>query len=138
MPTGYCFTVWIDGAAVNGPGDRGLSAKDLRLDDASVAGLCASPKQRAVSRAVYAEEYATSLKECMGDSEGSQVRHVVAHFGLVSGVKLIIRSRCSNLAGDAAVACRACGAAGESQAPGAICCGVEESEANRERCHGVL
>ena len=87
----YCFTVWIDGAAVNGPADTGLSAKDLGLDDSAVAALCASPKQRAVSRAVYAEEYATSLRECMGDSEGStemQQSHA-EHVAQQAGHKLL-------------------------------------------------
>lgn len=66
----YCFTVWIDGAAVNDPASVGLSAAQLQLDDASVAALQASPRQRAVSRAVYCEEYDASLRECMAGAEG--------------------------------------------------------------------
>jgi len=67
----YCFTVWIDGAAVNDAASVGLSAAQLQLDEASVAALQASPRQRAVSRAVYAEEYDASLRECMAGAEGA-------------------------------------------------------------------
>lgn len=67
----YCFTVWIDGDAVNDPASVGLSAAHLKLDEASIASLQASPRQRAVSRAVYAEEYDASLRECMAGGEGA-------------------------------------------------------------------
>ena len=80
-----CFTIWIDGGNVNGDDVVGLSARHLRCvddngdDDAnSEAGsrytlqeLCASPVQRAVSRSVYADEYETSLNECMRGAAGA-------------------------------------------------------------------
>jgi hypothetical protein len=66
----YCFTVWIDGLAVNDSASVGLSAAQLKLDDVSVSALQGSPRQRAVSRAVYCEEYDTSLRECMAGAEG--------------------------------------------------------------------
>ena len=66
----YCFTVWIDGNTVNDSASVGLSAAQLKVDDASIAALQASPRQRAVSRAVYREEYDTSLRECMAGAEG--------------------------------------------------------------------
>jgi hypothetical protein len=67
----FCFTVWIDGGAVNAPHELGLSARQLGTDDSSVAELCASPRQRAVARAVYATEYAESLGQCMLGGAGA-------------------------------------------------------------------
>ena len=79
----YCFTLWIDGTAVNDDASVGLSAAQLALDDASVAALCGSARQRAVSRAVYAEEYEVSLRECMGGAEGA-AEMVAAHLAHVA------------------------------------------------------
>ena len=55
----YCFTVWIDGANTNDP-------SSLRLDPKAspCAALRMDPAQRILSRAVYAEEYAASIREC--------------------------------------------------------------------------
>ena len=66
----YCFTVWIDGDAVNDSASTGLSAAQLKLDKASIAALQVSPRQRAVSRAVYRGEYHASLRECMAGAAG--------------------------------------------------------------------
>ena len=59
----FCFTVWIDGADSNGPGSLSLVAKG-RAEDTCL-GLAASPAQRVLSRAVYAEAYAQSLEDCL-------------------------------------------------------------------------
>jgi hypothetical protein len=40
-----CFTIWIDGSAVNADSDVGLSASHLLVSDASIRALCASPRQ---------------------------------------------------------------------------------------------
>ncbi|CAK0853597.1 unnamed protein product [Prorocentrum cordatum] len=60
-----CFTVWVDGEAVNGSGDCGLTARHLAAEPGALEAFARSPVQRAVSRAVYAEEYEASLRECM-------------------------------------------------------------------------
>ena len=55
--------MWIDGADSNGPGSLSLVAKG-RAEDTCL-GLAASPAQRVLSRAVYAEAYAQSLEDCL-------------------------------------------------------------------------
>lgn len=70
----FCFTCWVDGAT-NGQDDVNLKAKHLDLLDtsgprAAALLLRASPLQRVLSRAVYAEEYETSLRECMSEPAG--------------------------------------------------------------------
>jgi hypothetical protein len=72
----YCFTIWIDAVPdhVNTDADVSLRAKHLQLQTygfsmaTAAATLRATPLQRVLSRAVYAEEYERSLVECMRDS----------------------------------------------------------------------
>jgi|APGre2960657423_1045063.scaffolds.fasta_scaffold61876_1 hypothetical protein len=73
-------TTWLDGALVNAPEDVGLSLPPSALADvpATAARLRASPTQRALSRAVYAEEYESSLRECMQGQPG-QAEMLAAH-----------------------------------------------------------
>eukprot|EP00747_Dinoflagellata_sp_TGD_P074612 gnl/TRDRNA2_/TRDRNA2_158386_c0_seq2.p1 gnl/TRDRNA2_/TRDRNA2_158386_c0~~gnl/TRDRNA2_/TRDRNA2_158386_c0_seq2.p1 ORF type:complete len:128 (+),score=20.44 gnl/TRDRNA2_/TRDRNA2_158386_c0_seq2:145-528(+) len=66
----FCFTIWLDGTSTNSDADCNLKAKHLSRDPESIAHLCRSPVQRALSRAVYAEEYEESLRACMQDSTG--------------------------------------------------------------------
>jgi hypothetical protein len=78
-----CFTVWIDGEAVNGPDQVNLKAKHIDLSAKSTthntaiekvheraAFLAKSPLQRVLSRALYANEYEASLRECMLEPQG--------------------------------------------------------------------
>jgi hypothetical protein len=66
------MTTWFDGLAVNAPGDVNLSLPPSALTDmpATAAALRATGRQRSVSRAVYAEEYDASLRECMQGTGG--------------------------------------------------------------------
>lgn len=67
-----CFTIWLDGGSVNRAADCNLTTKHLALTEPSAAleDFACSPVQRAVSRAVYAEEYEVSLQECMAGTPG--------------------------------------------------------------------
>jgi hypothetical protein len=64
-----CFTVWIDGTSVNGPDEVNLKAKHIALDGMSTEEHAnffkISPLQRVISRAIYADEYESSLRQCM-------------------------------------------------------------------------
>mmetsp|Transcript_13448 Transcript_13448/g.34460 ORF Transcript_13448/g.34460 Transcript_13448/m.34460 type:complete len:384 (+) Transcript_13448:67-1218(+) len=60
----FCFTIWLDAAdatATNRP-------NDLRLDVRSITDVAMdlklSPAQRLLSRTVYADEYAQSIRDC--------------------------------------------------------------------------
>jgi len=66
----FCFTIWLDGKAVNKDEDCNLLAKHLSTDGKAVACFSRSPVQRAVSRSVYAEEYEQSLRDCMHGTHG--------------------------------------------------------------------
>ncbi len=57
-----CFTIWLDSEHTNSETSVFLKAKHLVAD--SIPLLCATPLQRTLSRAVYAEAYVRSLKEC--------------------------------------------------------------------------
>ena len=66
----FCFTIWIDADGTNADDDVFLRPHHLELQPLALAELMAgSALQRVVSRAVYSEEYAESLKECMGVSQ---------------------------------------------------------------------
>ena len=67
----FCFTIWLDGAT-NGSEDVNLTQKWLQTDEASIQSLKRSPVQRALSRAVYAEEYEASLLACMSGAPGCE------------------------------------------------------------------
>ena len=68
----FCLTVWLDGEGMNAPEDVGLRlpASATTNPDAAARTLRVSPSQRAVSRAVYPDEYELSLMECMAGAEG--------------------------------------------------------------------
>jgi hypothetical protein len=80
-------TTWFDGDATNAPQDVGLRLPPSALADVAgtVAALRASPQQRAVSRAVYAEEYARSLVACMQGTEG-EAQMLEAHAAHLAAV----------------------------------------------------
>jgi hypothetical protein len=75
----YCFTLWIDGDGTNSDEDVFLRQKHL---DASIPDisqmLACSALQRAVSRAIYREEYADSLQQCMGEWEPAAAAEMLA------------------------------------------------------------
>jgi len=78
----YCLTFWIDGDDTNSPEKCNLRLTASILDDPqalaeAIQMLCDTPLQRSVSRAVYADEYEQSLRECM-HGEGS-VAEALAH-----------------------------------------------------------
>ena len=58
----FCFTIWLDGEGTNDPASLRLDARvspwEMRLLD---------PATRLLSRAVYAEAYAASIRECFAD-----------------------------------------------------------------------
>jgi hypothetical protein len=64
------MTTWFDGAAVNSSDDVGLNLPGRATLEEIVALLRDTGRQRSVSRAVYAEEYAVSMAECMQGAEG--------------------------------------------------------------------
>lgn len=94
----YCFTVWIDGTNTN-------SAASLRLDPRAspCAALRMDPAQRILSRAVYAEEYAESIRECfratpeqMAAVLESHERHVESQMtGSAAFARLVQEARAS-------------------------------------------
>ena len=66
----FCFTIWFDSASTNRSSDCNLTAKLLREEPEVVQVLQKTAVQRAVSRAVYAEEYEDSLAACMSRAAG--------------------------------------------------------------------
>eukprot|EP00293_Proteomonas_sulcata_P015422 CAMPEP_0184312542 /NCGR_PEP_ID=MMETSP1049-20130417/50660_1 /TAXON_ID=77928 /ORGANISM="Proteomonas sulcata, Strain CCMP704" /LENGTH=215 /DNA_ID=CAMNT_0026628777 /DNA_START=859 /DNA_END=1503 /DNA_ORIENTATION=+ len=71
----FCLTIWIDAeqGAVNTDDDVLLKISKSEVEDdleGLVAKMRISPMQRAVSRAVYRDEYETSLRDCMKGAEG--------------------------------------------------------------------
>ena len=67
-----CFTIWFDGASTNRDCDCNLTTRLLRAEVEAASVLKQSPVQRAVSRAVYAQEYEDSLVACMSDTPGQE------------------------------------------------------------------
>lgn len=66
----YCFTIWLDSDAMNADADCNLTARHLSTEQTAVKHFSQSPVQRAVSRAVYAEEFEASLRCCMQGAVG--------------------------------------------------------------------
>ena len=66
----FCFTIWFDGASTNRSCDCNLTTKLLKTESETVRVLQQSAVQRAVSRAVYAQEYEDSLAACMSGTAG--------------------------------------------------------------------
>ena len=67
-----CFTIWVDSSITNHDSDCNLTAQLVKAQPETVSLLRRSPVQRAVSRAVYAEEYEDSLVACMMGGAGSE------------------------------------------------------------------
>lgn len=65
-----CFSIWLDGAATNRDEDCNLTSRHLSTAPEAVELLRRSPVQRSLSRALYAEEYEASLRECMAEGPG--------------------------------------------------------------------
>ena len=63
----FCLTIWLDGS-VNSPRDTRLNLPPTALKDIkkTADALHGSASQRALSRAVYPDEYEKSLLDCMG------------------------------------------------------------------------
>ena len=70
----YCFTIWLDGASTNGPAALRLDARKP-CDEA----LLLDPAQRLLSRAVYSEEYAESIRDCFATTPGQRDAVLAAH-----------------------------------------------------------
>jgi Rps23 Pro-64 3,4-dihydroxylase Tpa1-like proline 4-hydroxylase len=70
----FCFTIWIDGLKVNEDKDVLLTRDKLRFTSWEEAEhfFANSPLQRVIGRAVYNNEYETSLIECVGGTKGEQ------------------------------------------------------------------
>jgi len=66
----YCFTIWLDSGTTNADADCNLTARHLSTEKRAVDEFSRSPVQRAVSRAVYAEEFEVSLRACMQGETG--------------------------------------------------------------------
>ena len=62
-----CFTMWCNGTNVNSKDDVMLSKEHLQFTsyDEAEKFFAASPLQRVISRAVYADEYLESLLQCI-------------------------------------------------------------------------
>ena len=75
----FCFTIWIDGTVVNTDKDTLLTRDVLQFEsyDAASTFFRCSPLQRVISRAVFANEYEESLRQCVGGTAGEQpmLRH---------------------------------------------------------------
>ena len=75
----FCFTIWMDGTAVNSDEDTLLSREHLQFEsfDHAAHFFRFSPLQRVISRAVFADEYEDSLRECVGGTAGERpmIRH---------------------------------------------------------------
>ena len=82
----YCATVWLDGDFDNSTALT-LNAREA-LDDVekTAESLARGNAQRALSRAVYADEYEASLVECMGDAPGAR-EMLEAHYEHCRAVK---------------------------------------------------
>jgi Rps23 Pro-64 3,4-dihydroxylase Tpa1-like proline 4-hydroxylase len=61
----FCFTIWFDSLNVNSDDEVNLRAKHLTREFISV--LKTSPIHRSLMRAVYDEEFKSSLKDCFGE-----------------------------------------------------------------------
>ena len=70
-----CFTLWFDSGEANADADLFLRQKHLTLE--ALPLLQAGPLQRVLSRAVYREAYAESLRQCYG-AEGKSARVALA------------------------------------------------------------
>ena len=75
----YCFTIWLDGLDTNSEEAQRLDARkpcgpNLRLD----------PAQRLLSRAVYAEEYASSIEECFAQTPAQMAEVLKSHHAHVN------------------------------------------------------
>lgn len=79
----FCFSIWLDGANTNGDQDCNLTSRHL-LTAPDFLQWHLSPVHRAVSRAVYAEEYEASLRECLEGSESFD-RLLLEHAQHVAG-----------------------------------------------------
>lgn len=66
----FCLTIWLDGKCVNSDSDCNLTARHLTDSAEVLESFSGSPVQRSVSRAVYAEAYERSLRECMTGAPG--------------------------------------------------------------------
>ena len=77
----FCLTIWLDGS-VNSPRDTRLNLPQTALKDIkkTADALHGSASQRALSRAVYPDEYEKSLLDCMG---GGASRASLARFRFV-------------------------------------------------------
>lgn len=75
----FCFTIWVDGTAVNSEEDTQLTRDTLQFEsyDAAAHFFRFSPLQRVISRAVFAREYEESLRDCVGGTAGEipMIRH---------------------------------------------------------------
>lgn len=63
--TRYCFTIWFDSLNVNADDEVNLRAKHLTRE--FIPTLKISPIHRSLMRAVYDEEFRSSLKDCFGE-----------------------------------------------------------------------
>ena len=74
----YVVSFWFDSDSVNLPGDLELTRDALSFSsyDEAADFFASSPLQRCLSRAVYDEDYVTSIKETIqgGDSEGPMLQ----------------------------------------------------------------
>jgi len=80
-----CFTLWINGTGTNRDDEVNLLAKHLIADPTTIDHLCHSGLQRAVCRAVYAEGFEISLRECFQNTAGCRVM-LSAHSQHLAGV----------------------------------------------------
>jgi hypothetical protein len=87
-------TVWIDGDFIDkATGEStnatvlSLNAEDALRDVSATADMLRNSNlQRALSRAVYADEYEQSLMECMANARGAE-EMLEAHYEHCRGVK---------------------------------------------------
>ena len=70
----FCFTIWLDGEGTNAPASLRL---DCRVAPTSLHVL--DPSTRQLSRAVYAEEYAASIRETFADSPDQGALVLASH-----------------------------------------------------------
>ncbi|KAM3569077.1 hypothetical protein VYU27_008821 [Nannochloropsis oceanica] len=86
----YCLTVWLDGTeGVNSDQDLQLRFSPAEAADPLLLArkLRLSPSQRVLSRAVYAEEYEESLKDCMAGGTPGARQMLAAHAAHLEAVK---------------------------------------------------
>lgn len=104
----FCFTIWIDGLVTNSDEDTLLTKDKLQFEsyDAAAHFFKYSPLQRVISRAVFADEYELSLRECVGGTRGEQpmIRHHKANVEALESKLLPLitafREKKNNLNGD--------------------------------------